>query len=276
MGLLDELELEAERLRAEQARHATDREVREAYWNEHLLPAMRRLDDYLQRLTRTLAQLKKRARAVFPLPGYGDVVAFIEPNYIVQSTPTATAYEITMEGLAAVTGEGCPLIECDSLARVRSVTAVLHQHRLTGISDLRKNSNGEIMAAKFRAKGRIPLKLVIAADLDSGQVRMQFLNLEGLGQSNRVFRAEDIDDALMDSLGRFIAREQQHFGQQTLDDGMRRQLQSRVQRDQIKREWERKLSRQLAEDEAEVVASLDRSVRPGGLFARLFRRRAAK
>jgi hypothetical protein len=271
MGLLDELEQEAERQRAEQARLAADREARQAHWDERLLPAMRALDDYLQRLTRNLAFLKKRLRTTYPLPGYGDVVATIEPDFVLQSAPTSSSYEITLEGLATVASDACPQVVCDNPNRVRSVSTALQQHNLAGISDARKNANGEVQSATFRARGRIPLRISAQADIDSGQLRMTFHNFEGLGSSSRTLRAEDLNEKTFDALGRFITREETRFAQEDVADDVRRQLQSRLQRDQIKRQWENKLSRQLDQDEAQVIASLDGSLRPGGLFGRLKR-----
>lgn len=269
MGLLDELEQEAERQRAIQAQLASEREQRERHWNERLLPAMQALDAYLQRLARNLALIKRRTRIVYPLPGYGDVVAYLEPTFVLQSTPTATSYELTLEGLATVASEECPLIECDNPQRVRSVSAVLQQHRLTGMSEASRDANGDVRAARFRAKGRVPYHLSIVADAAGGQVKMAFQNYEGLGQSTRTFNAEQLDEALFDALGRYIMREEPHFAREAVADDIRRQLQSRIQRDQLKREWENKLSRQLGEDESRVIASLDPASRPGGLIGRI-------
>jgi hypothetical protein len=269
MGLLDELEQEAERQRAINAQLAAERERRERHWNERLLPAMQSLDAYLQRLARNLALIKRRTRIVYPLPGYGDLVAYLEPSFVLQSMPATASYELTLEGLATINSDECPLVECDNPQRVRSVSTVLQQHRLSGMSDARRDANGDVRAASFRAKGRIPYHLSILAEAASGQVRMVFQNYEGLGQSSRTFTAEQLDETLFDALGRFIMREEPHFAREAVADDIRRQLQSRIQRDNIKREWENKLSRQPAEDEANVVASLDPSSRPGGLFGRL-------
>ena len=52
MGLLDELEQEAERQRIRDAQLSEQREAREQYWDTQLLPAMRALDDFLHRLRR--------------------------------------------------------------------------------------------------------------------------------------------------------------------------------------------------------------------------------
>lgn len=270
MGLLDELEQEAERRRAEEAERAAAVHAREANWLERLEPAMRALEAYLKQLTDQLAFLKKSTRVVYPLPPYGDIVAYIEPTYTLRGrAPAKNSYEILLEFSANVAPDECPLIENESGARLKGLIGVLQPLRLNGMTDVRKNGSGEIIAARIRAKGRIPLSVLITADLESGVAKMAFQNLEGFGQSSRSFRPEQLDAALYDALGRFITREEPHFAQEAVSDDIRRQLQTRIQHEQMKREWETKLSRQLAEDESKALESLDPSLRPGSLLGRL-------
>ncbi len=270
MGLLDELEQQAERRRAEEAELAAVAQAREQVWLDRLEPALRELETYLKQLTDQLAFLKKRTRVVYPLPPYGDIVAYVEPSYTLRGrAPAKNSYEILLEFSASVASEECPLIENETGARLKGLIGVLQPLRLNGMTDVRKNANGEIIAARIRAKGRIPLSLLVSADLESGVAKMVFNNLEGFGQSSRSFRPEQLDSTLYDALGRFIAREERHFAQEAVSDDIRRQLQTRIQHDQMKRQWETKLARQLAEDESKVLASLDPSVRPGSMLGRL-------
>ncbi len=270
MGLLDELEQQAERRRAEDAERAAAVQARERTWLERLEPAMRELEVYLKQLTDQLTFLQTRSRVVYPLPPYGDIVAYIEPAYTLRGrAPAKNSYEILLEYSATVASEECPLIENETGARLKGLIGVLQPLRLNGMTDVRKNGSGEIIAARIRAKGRIPLSVLVSADIDSGVAKMAFQNLEGFGPSSRSFRPEQLDSALYDALGRFIARDELHFAQEAVSDDIRRQLQTRIQHDQMKREWETKLARQLAEDESKALESLDPSLRPGSLLGRL-------
>lgn len=269
MGLLDDLEKEAERRREEDARQAGEREHREKTWSESLLPAMQRLDAYLRKLTENLSYLKKRTRLVFPLHGYGDVVTQAEPNYVIHSTPAKQSYDINIEFIAHVQSDECPAVMADNISRVKSLQALLQQHGLGGMGEARKNPNGDVVAARFQARGKVPMSVTIHADSETGVARFAFNNMEGFGHSTRSFHAEQLDDKLFDALGRFIAREELRFAQEAVPDEVRRQLQSKIQRDHLRRDWEQKLSRQLADDEAKVIASLDPSNRPGWLLGRI-------
>jgi hypothetical protein len=270
MSLLDELEQQAQREREEQSRATVEREEREQYWAGQMLPAMQSLDAYLQRLSTQLAFLKRRIRAAYPIPGYGEIVADIEPVFTLESTPAKSSYDITLEGVAVVATDACPVVDCDSQTRVRSVLAVLQQHKLGGMTELRRSPDGgDPLAARFQARGRIPLLLQVHADVETGQARMSFQNIEGFTQSTRTFSAEQLNDALFDELGRYLMREQGAFAQEALDEDVRRRLQARLRRDRLKRQLEQKLQRQFGGDEQELVDTLDPSLRPTGFMSRL-------
>ncbi|MBD8525437.1 hypothetical protein [Pseudomarimonas arenosa] len=269
MGLLDDLEKEAERQREEEARIAQAREEKQQVWQDQLLPAMQKLDAYIKRLVDNLAFLKKRTKVSFPAHGYGDVIAAIDPPFILRSESGKASYEIVLEMVGQVIPEESPVVHADNMAKVRTLSAVMRQHGLGGMSDTKKNANGDVVAARFQARGKIAMNLSIRADLESGMARFAFNNMEGFGQSSRSFTPEQLDDALFDELGRFLTREQDRFAQESVADDVRKQWQMKLQRDQMRRDWEEKLSRQLGTDEAKVIESLDPAARPGWFLGRL-------
>ncbi|MCK7594022.1 hypothetical protein [Pseudomarimonas salicorniae] len=263
MGLLDDLEKEAERLREEEARKAGSDAQREQAWTERLEPAMRELEAYLKRLTESLKLLKKRIRAVYTVNGYGEVVVYIDPAFVVRTETGSRSIDVIVEMVGQVATEECPLVVADTLTRAKTLSSILQQHRLAGMFDASKNANGEVTAAKFQARGKIPMQLTVHADQESGVARFSFKNMEGFGQSARQFPAEQMSAELFDALGRFLTREDSGFAQESLGENVRRELQSKLQREQAKREWESRLAVQLVEDEAKVLGSLDASLRPG-------------
>ncbi len=270
MGLLDELEQEAQRRRAEDETRRAQLDERENHWRDRLEPAMRELEAYLKRLTEQLSYLQKRARVVYSVPAYGDVVAYVDPSYTLSSrAPSKTSLEVSLSFVAVIASEECPQLQGESGTRLKSLISVLQQLRINGMTDVRKNANGDIVAARIQARGKIPLSLVATVDQESGVIRLAFTNMEGLGQSSRSFRVEQLDSAFFDALGRFIARDELSFAQEAVGDDLRRQLKTRIQRESIKREWETKLSRQLGSDESKALDSLDPTVRPGSLVGRL-------
>lgn len=269
MGLLDELEQEAERRRQEDAQAEADREARDALWREKLCPAMVELSAYLKKLTDNLSFLKRSTRLVFPLPGYGDLVAMLEPAYAMRDEAGKNLHEITIECFATVATEESANVEAEGLGRVRALTNLFQTHRIGGPAEARKNANGDVMAARFQARGKVPLKVTITADKDTCITRMQFVNYEGLGTTTRTFAPEGMTEEMFDALGRFIAHEDMNFAREKVDDDVRRNLQTQIQRGKLKREWENKLSRLLAEDEAKVLSYMGAGSTPGSMLGRL-------
>lgn len=263
MGLLDDLEEEARRLREDEARKAGLDDEREQLWKERLEPSMRALEDYLKRLGENLKLLKKRLRAVYTVHGYGDVVVHVDPVFVIRSEGAARSMEIVVEMVGQVATEECPLVVADTLTRAKTVASILQQHRLGGMFDANKNVNGDVTSAKFQARGKVPMQLSVQASQESGMAKFSFSNMEGFGQSVRQFNADQLDEKLFDALGRFLTREDNGFAQESIGENVRRDLQTKLQREQAKREWEAKLADQLAEDETRVLRSLDASLRPG-------------
>lgn len=269
MGLLDQLEEEAERRRNEDAKAQAERDARDATWRESLRPAMAALAAYLKKLTENLSYLKRTQRLVFTLPGYGDVVAMLEPAYVMRDEPGKNQHDITIECFAVVASEESASVEAEGLARVAGLTKLFQTHRIGGPAEPRKNANGDIVAARFQARGKIPLKITVNADKDSGIARMQFVNYEGMGTTTRSFAPEAMTEAMFDALGRFVAHEDSEFAREKVDDDVRRNLQTQIQRAQLKRQWENKLSRQLEDDEAKVLSYMGAGSAPGSMLGRL-------
>ena len=266
MGLLDELEQQAERRRQEEAKADVEREARDAVWREKLRPSMAALAGYLKKLTDNLTFLKRRTRLVFPLAGYGDVVAMLDPVWTLRDEPGKTQHDINVECFAVVASEESANVEAEGLGRVRALSGLFQTHRIGGPQDARKNANGDVVAARFQARGKIALKVAITADKDSGVCRMQFVNYEGMNTTTRTFAPEAMTEAMFDALGRFIAHEDKEFAREKVDDGVRKHLQTQIQRAQLKREWENKLARQLEDDEARVLSFMGAASSPGSVL----------
>ena len=269
MGLLDELEAEAARRRGEGLDAEAQREARDAVWRDQLRPGMEQLSGYLKKLSENLAFLDRRIRVNYQLPGYGEVVAYADGPFDCRITPAKHQFEIVFECVAQVAPEESAVTQADNATKVRLINGVLQQHRLSGMQDTVKNANGDVTSARFQARGRIPLTLEVVASRDSGVARMQFLNIEAFGSSARNFSPEQMNEALFDQIGRYLTREETSFARESVGDDVRKKLQSQVQRDQVKREWEQHLSRQLQEDEVRVLSLMSYGASPGALLGRL-------
>lgn len=212
MGLLEQLELEAEQLRRAALDPARERRLRTEAWHDRLLPAMRRLESHLGELVADLSLRRPTARMVATLRGYGEVVAYLDHDYLLRATPAAEAHALALDYSATVATDECPLVLAEGVAAVTAVASALWKQRLYGVIEAAKNAAGEATSARFQARGRILLGVHVEADLASGRARLTLSNLEGFGQTHRWLQPEQLTPALFETLGRFIARRDASFG----------------------------------------------------------------
>ncbi len=275
MGLLDELEQEAARLRGTGDQDEAARQAREAAWKEQLQPAAIRLGEFLTRFASTLTAAQRRIRMVHPIAGYGDVVSFGEAPFECRVTPGQVQHEIEFSFVAQASPEESTLALADTPGKVRLIAGLLQHHHLSGLHDVTKNANGEVISGRFQARGRIPVRVYAVASQETGHLKMSLTNVEAFGTAQRTFTAQALTDDAFDMLGRYLLRETASFSREKVGADVRRQLQSQIQRDQVRREWEAKLAVQLREDEARVVSLMAPTASPAaflGRIGRLFRR----
>jgi len=267
MGLLDELEAEAERRRAAAAAEVDQAAERDRIWREVTLPGMAALADYLKQLSETLGLVEHRPRFAYPLDGYGEVHAEVEPTYRLTNEPRGHQHTIQFEFGANVVSEACASISVSGISRVKAIAGLLQQKGLSGQLDPKYNDNREVIEARFQARGKFPMKLEVFAEQHADGVQFRMSNLDGFGASQRRFRGDQLNAELFDALGRFLARETTRFAGETLAEPVRQKLQDKVARERELRDWSERIEEQLKDGETRVRASM-----AGGWLTRLFRR----
>ena len=260
MGLLDELENEAQRRKSEE-----DGTIALNAYRTTLEPAMGALLAYLQELVAKLKLLQPKIVIRHNLPGYGEVVGYVEHEYEVQEHRLPSAKEITLSFFCAVATSECPTIQIEGANRVRAVSALFQRHRLGAPLAPVKDATGEVVSATFKAKGRIPLTAVFSADTVTGQLRLTFTNFDDLATATKNVAPENVNEALYDEIGRYVMREPTRLLREELSEDYRSQLRARVQQQEIKRRWES----QITARQQEELAMLKREHGFGASFNKL-------
>ena len=264
MGLLDELEQEAQRRKATQDDAGKRKAEREEIFRTQIEPGMSALYEYLQKLTASLKVLKPKKPQRYSLPGYGEVIGYIEHDYEFQISSQNTTKEIKLSFPCAVASDECPTIEVQGASKVKTVAGAFQRFHLGGMLDPKKDASGEVVSARFNAKGRITLTATFIGEAESAVMRINFVNIEGLGSVTKTIPAAQLTDQLFDDIGRFLTREPNSLLREALPDSYRTQLRTKVQQDQIKRRWETKIS-----DQQQELAQIKRERSMSGRLARL-------
>lgn len=253
MGLLDDLEQEAQRRKAGADDQDRAKQEREAAYRTQLEPGMVALHDYLSKLTQNLSFIKPKKNFRYPLPGYGDLVLQVEHEYDLKIASQPASKEIRLSFPCPIVTDECPNVEVLGTTKVKTVAGAFQRFHIGGVTITKKDANGEVLAATVRARGRIVLAAVFNADADSGTVRMQFGNFDQLGgQQTKTVTADQFNETLYDEIGRYIAREPNTLFREALPDDYRKQLRTKVQQEEMKRRWESQMAQRQREELAEM------------------------
>jgi hypothetical protein len=266
VGLLDELEQEAQRLKAGADDVERAKMQREQMYRTRLEPGMVALHDYLAKLTKNLALLKPRKTFSFAIAGYGDVVFQVDHEYDLKLNAQPASKEITLSFPSTVLTDQCPVVEVAGTIKIKAVSGAFQRFHLGGLQASKKDANGELMSATYRAKGKIVSSAAFVADADSGAVRMTLTNYDQLGSTQtKSFGAEQFTESLFDEIGRYLVREPSNLFKEDLPEDFRKQLRTKVQQEELKRKWEA----QMAERQREELARLQRENSITGRFGKV-------
>lgn len=248
VGLLDELEQQAQKQKASANDAEKLKAEREQIFRTLLDPGVTALYDYLTKLVTNLKILQPRKALRYSLVGYGDIVGYVEHEYDLKVNQSPGAKEIVLSFPCTIANEECPLVEVSGASKVRTVAGAFQRYHLGGVMEPKKDVSGEVISAKFKAKGKVVLSATFSADADTAVVKMQFVNFDSLGTASKTVPPAQLNDALFDDIGRYITREPSSLFQEALPDSYRVQLRTKVQQEQIKRRWESKISEQQQSD----------------------------
>ncbi len=265
MGLLDELESEAQRRKSNEEDATALKAAREKAYRIVLEPAMADLFAYLKELALKLKELQPKITIRHGLPGYGDVVAHVEHEYDIREARQPSSKEINVSCFAAVASSECPSVQVEGAARVRAVSAQFQRHRLGAPLAASKDAAGDVAGATFKAKGRIPLTAVFFADAASGQLKMSFTNFDDFATAVKTVASDQVNEALYDKIGRYLMREPTDLMREVLSENYRSELRARVHHEEVKRRWESQIVSRQQED----LAMLKREYGMGSRFNRL-------
>lgn len=267
MGLLDELEQESQRRKASLDEAERNKQEKEQAYRTQLEPGLLQLHDYLDKLLNNLSFLKQVRKIQYEIPGYGAIVAHIDHDYELRThNPTPTSKEITLTVGATVNPDECPTVQVIGAGKIRTLNGFFQKNRLAGLQEFKKDDSGEITQAVFKARGRVPLSMLVAADAESGLVRMTFTNFDDFNTVSKTVGPPQFNAQLFDDIGRYIAREPSSLFREALPDDFRKQLQQKVQQEHLKRKWESKIVEQQLEEanklkrEKSLKGRLDRAV----------------
>jgi hypothetical protein len=255
MSLLDQLAKQSELRKSGLSEAETLTLDRESSYKA-LEISIQQYKDYLDQLTKLLAEHPEKIQQRYEMPGYGTVTALIAHDYVVRlNAPNKGSVEVTLNFNAVVQSELCPSIEVQGVSRIQTIKALFDKHRIPALLDAKKDVSGSISQAVFRARGKIPLSITALAELSTGQLKLTLSNFEDLGSSIKNYSSDQFNEALFDQIGHYIARKDNELTKEKLPDSVLKKLRHTAQQNEMRRKWEEKLQLQAeAAEQARLEA----------------------
>lgn len=259
MSLLDQLAKQSEQRKSGLSDAETLVADRESNFKA-LEISIQQYKDYLDQLTKLLAEHPEKVQQHYEIAGYGTVVALIAHDYVVRLNAISKgSIEVTLNFHANVQTEHCPSVVVQGTSRIQTIKALFDKHRLPALLEAKKDASGTISQAVFRARGKIPLSIVALAELSTGQIKLTLSNFEDLGTSIKTYTAENFNDQLFDQIGHYLARKDNELTKEKLPDGVLKKLRQTAQQNEMRRKWEEKLNQQAeAAEQARLEAEEQR------------------
>lgn len=262
MGLLDDLEQEAQKKREEKEEVlARKRE----YFKNTTIPAMDSLYDYLTRLSKSLNFLKTERRTRFKVLGYGDVVVRIENDMALQAQMPMYAREIKLSVTAIVDTAACPLVKIEGAGKVEALNDAFRRCGFDGMQRAERDERGNVLSAQFQPFGKVQMVASFYTDMNSETLRMDFANFDSLGVRKETVLVTAVNDDLLDQIGKYIALQQNYVVRETITDEMRESWRRGLHNETQKREVETKIASQQAKE----MERLEGQKKPGSITERI-------
>lgn len=216
MSLLDELKQEADHRRQEEQVQLRDAEKKEKFYREHTLPRMIRVYNYLDELIKTIVYLKREIYANYKIDGIGDIDDLLQIDYKVTTDSThnmkrvAVSFRCFKRDIVAFDIKGEKAVE--------QQVSYLLSHKLDFEQKRKRTLNASVTESRFKLKCSIPVTIALEVNLEKAELYLKIYNFDGLGLNQRTLKTEDADDSFLDSLGRYVLREDDKFLRQELSN----------------------------------------------------------
>ncbi len=247
MGFLDDLRREAEQRRNEEASVAAQRAAREAFYRSDILPRMEAAYRLFAQLAEHLNYLRPEQPVNYTLRGYGEWRGLRQENYELQVDSRQNMRQLVLR--AECRGEEELVFTVEGHKAIQRQVDYLNGTGLSFHYRERRDERMNAEAAEFIVKPLVPVSLTMEADIEEGRIVIALRNFEDFGSRRYFLEPRKLDEAVLDQLARYVARDSDRFLQDDVDAQTRAALQAKLREEAAQRQ------RELAESEARARAA---------------------
>ena len=254
MGLLDDLKLEAEKIRAEEQEQNAEFESQEEFYDEYLKPVMVRAYAYLSEIVDNLNIVAPDIRPSYPLnPSLKVGVVLNQANYVFSFDNRKSPRQIDI--LCTCTLDQPQEFHVATKEAVENQAELLRSHKFHHHQRNRLDNLHNIRGATFLLEGPMKIHIRLLAQAADRCIYIDLRNLEDQPVKRYRFAPDKVDDELLERLARLLIREESRLVEVKVSDKLREELRLKLELE--KRREEEDLAQAYAELEAEKLAEND-------------------
>lgn len=253
MGVLDDLRTQAQDRREQEETDAALVAQREQVYRDEIEPRMTQAYQFFMELVEHLNYVKLETPVNYPLLPDGAPATLNQSDYtvVIDSSKALQRIDINCQCSLEkplefeIFGRDAVLRHADRLDRFY----IKYERR-----DY-KDANYELIGAKFKIEGPLPLKIVINADVMNSVILIGARNFTGAGVNRYTVQPSEFDEAFMDRIGQFMLRKIDKLFTLEMGDAAKEAIRERLKLEAEQREQEmREAEERLKAEEAERLA----------------------
>jgi len=236
MGILDDLKNQSKVQKAGEAQEKQRQADLLKYYQDNLHPKMLQLYTFLNEFVEHLNYIKTETTVSYPINPDGSVQEFKQGDYKVTIDSANEVKEINLRFFCRLDE---PLIfELENSERIHRYSDVLHSYRVEFERTDNKNSNYELISAKFKVVGPIAVNVILQGDVDNSLIHLILNNFDKPGAAKHSFKERHITEEFIDGFGRFVLRQNPQFLKLDIADEHKEQIRQNIQADLKQRQKE--------------------------------------
>jgi len=235
MGILDDLKSQAEQKNKPAGEQLSAADAEEFY-RAHIKQRMLMANDFLTQLVNQLNEIKLVIKAEYPFKPEGKTVTLLQQGYKAYSDHITDPRQITL-------GFTCILAN-PSTYDVRGRAPALAQGELLERYQFKyekleaRDQNRMVIGARFKLQGPLQVRCVLQFDEAKQIIKLLLTNIVGPGTSQYNLKPEQLDEAFLDRLGKYLLRKEANLFQEEISDYAKALLRTKLQQEQQQREAE--------------------------------------
>lgn len=254
MGILDELKQQAETLRTAEAQEAERRAAEQQYYQQTLRPVMLQVLEYLDELIKQINYVQPERTIAYPLaPDRTTPLALNQSAYklVIDSSATPRQLDVRVAAQLVEPAE----YELRDRAAIEAYVNHLQSYGFKYHRRDQLNNNHHLQSARFTLEGPLRLAMRVEAEPQNKAIAVLLKNFARPGVQSYSYRAEQINDDVLDRMGRLILHEVDSLNppvavpEQTREQLRRQLAQAQTEQSdtdespQIEKLWERSAQR---------------------------------